>query len=220
MTAPLVGPPQIRSADPPGRGYTCLGNRLLEEWAQAEPHGVTEASARVAEGCGVSRQYVTGWRAGKPVPPKHRQAIHRVTGISIEVWETWELLGREEPEETPPSGEREADGPAAPLGTTAAELRATIQRIDAVLRKRSITPAQEGQLLGKRTTALGALARLEDRQAIEDHPDAEPFLEDVVQALLDVLGPDAPEGIGARVAERLVELQAARAATPRKAAAA
>jgi hypothetical protein len=209
--------PQLRSKDPPGRGYTCLGNRLLEEWAQNEPHGVTEACARLGERCGITRQLVIKWRGGGRVPPKHWGTVADVTGIPVEAWETWELLGREEPE--PASEERPVVEPDAPLGSTPDELRQSAARLKRLAAQPGLTPAQQAALEGKRVTALTALGRLEERQAIHDHPDAADFLDDVAQALEDVLGPDLPPGLLSRLGDRLAELQAARAAAPRKAAA-
>lgn len=209
--------PTLRQKDPPGRGYTCRGNRLLDEWAQNEPHGVTEASARVAEACGVSRPFVGHWRGGKSVPPKHWGNVARVTGIPVEEWETWELLVREEPE--PASEERPTAEPDVPLGTTADELRRSVQRLERLARKPGITPAQAATAEGKRVTALTALSRLEERAAIADHPDFTGLLEDLVAAVVAELGPDAPEGLEARIADRFEALQTARAAAPERRAA-
>lgn len=209
MAPPPLAAPQLRSADPPGRGYTCLGNRLLDEWAHGEPHGVSEASSRVAAACGgISRQLVTAWRnENKRVAPKHWTAIAGVTGIAVEVWETWELLTAEEP--TPASEERPAPAKVA-LNSTREELDSTIQQIDTALRG-GVTDGQRVQLLGKRASALMSRARLEERQAIADHPDFAPLVEDLVLAVRDALGPDAPDGIEARIADELERRQVARA---------
>lgn len=210
-------PSLIQSKDPPGHGYTCRGNRLLDEWAQNEPHGVTEASARIAEACGITRPLVSHWRSGKRVPPKHWQTVQRVTGVDPSEFETWELLGPAEVE--PASEERPLEILDAPLGSTSDELRRSVQRLERLARTPGITPAQAATAEGKRVTALTALARLEERQAIHEHPDAAAFLEDVVRAIEDTLGPDLPPGTLARLGDRLAELQGQRAAGPRKAAA-
>lgn len=178
---------------------------------QAQDVGVSAASAAVGEACGVSRQYVTGWRNGKPVPPKHWPTVARVTGIPVEVWETWELLGPAEAEAAPASEEQPIA--ARPLGSTREELDATVQAIDATLQGPGVTPAQRASLLKGRTSAIVAKARLEERQAIHEHPDFPPLVEDLVAAVRAALGPDAPDGLESRIADELERLQVARAAT-------
>lgn len=216
MTHQESTPSTIRSADPPGRGYTCVGVRLLDEWAQNQDGGVTLASSRVAEACGVTRPAVAGWRTRARPAPRHWPAIERMTGIATSVWESWELLGREDA--APSSEERPVAETAGPLGSTRDELDSTIRQIDAALRG-PVTDAQRVQLLGKRASALMSRARLEERQAIHDHPDFAPLVEDLVAAVRSVFGPDAPDGLEARIADELERLQASRAAPPDRRAA-
>lgn len=217
MTQAASLPSPLRSPDPPGRGYTCVGIRLLDEWAQNEPRGVTEASQRIADACGVTRPAVAGWRTRARPAPRHWETIETLTGVLAASWESWELLGPAEVE--PASEERPLEILDAPLGSTSDELRRSVQRLERLARTPGITPAQAATAEGKRVTALTALARLEERQAIHEHPDAAAFLEDVVRAIEDTLGPDLPPGTLARLGDRLAELQGQRAAAPRKAAA-
>lgn len=172
--------PTIHSADHPGRGYTCTGSRLLDEWAHGEPHGITEACARLAEACGVTRQLVSTWRNEKRPAPKHWATIARVTNLEPRVWETWELLGAPEPE-APPESEKRTTEPAQ-LGTTKAELLETVRQIDRALGG-SLADGARANLLGKRTSALVAVSRLEERGELEDHPDYDAHLELVLDAL-------------------------------------
>lgn len=63
------------------------------------------------------------------------------------------------------------------------------------------------------TTLLRTLrqASAAEGEKLDRHPDYPGFIEDFVTAVLDELGPDAPAGIGGRIADRLEGLQAARA---------
>lgn len=99
-------------------------------------------------------------------------------------------------DETPPASE-ERPLPRD-LGNTRDELRATVQEIDAVRRKGGLTPNQDAALLGKRTSALTALARQEDRCALEDHPDFEVFTDDALRALEATLAQYGVDTTGAR----------------------
>lgn len=98
------------------------------------------------------------------------------------------------------------------LGNTRDELRATAQEIDAVRRKGGLTPNQDAALLGKRISALTALARQEDRCALEDHPDFEAFVDLSLKALEATLAQYGVSRDGARsvFADHLERLEAER----------
>lgn len=204
--------PTLRSADHPGRGYTCVGTRLLAEWV-ADQTLPSAADAAIGDACGVSRTAANQWRdVTKYRPrPKHWEHIARITGgrVPVEAWESWELLGAEP--ETPPASE-DRPTPRA-LGTTHEELRATVQEIDAVRAKGGLTPNQDAALLGKRASVLAALARLEDRTAIEDHPEFDAFLEALLSALERTLVARGIDATGARTefASHLEAIEAERA---------
>ena len=125
-------------------------------------------------------------------------------------------------DETPvtPRVKREDESPPASeerplpreLGNTRDELRATVQEIDAVRRKGGLTPNQDAALLGKRTSALTALARQEDRCALEDHPDFEAFVDLSLKALEATLAQYgvSPDGARSVFADHLERLEAER----------
>ncbi len=150
------------------------------------------------------------------MPPKHWAKVQQVTGIPPEEFETWELLGP--PEQEPASEERPAFAPRE-LGTTLEELWETVAGIDSDLQSKGITVSQRTGLRKARSSALSSIARLEERQAIHEHPDYGPLVEDLVTAVVVELGPNAPDGIEARIADRLEALQVQRGVAPRKAAA-
>lgn len=99
-------------------------------------------------------------------------------------------------DETPPAS-KERPLPRE-LGNTRDELRATVQEIDAVRRKGGLTPNQDAALLGKRATTLSALARQEDRSALEDHPDFEAFTDDALKAIEATFAQYGVDATGAR----------------------
>lgn len=212
----MLLPQTLQQSDPPGRGYTCLGNRLLEEWARSQDVSVSAATEIVSDACKVSRPYAVRWRQTNRPPAKYWATIQQVTGLSPTVWETWELLGREEPEIEPESAKVEK-APPRELGTTRDELRGTVQEIDLARNKGGLTPAQVATLLGKRTSALTALARLEDSTALADHPDFDALLSDVLGALERTLTQYGVDPTGARSAFA-AHLEAVEAERQRRAA--
>lgn len=209
----MTAAPTLRSADPPGRGYTCVGTRLLAEWVADQPL-VSVADTAIGDACGVSRTAANQWRdVAKYRPrPKYWAIIARVTEgrVPQASWESWEHLGT--PEAEPPPASEDRPTPRA-LGTTHDELRATVREIDAVRAKGGLTPNQDAALLGKRASVLAALARLEDRTALEDHPEFEGLLDGILSALERTLAARGIDATGARTefADHLEAIEAERA---------
>lgn len=130
-------------------------------------------------------------------------------------------------EEAPESGPREAveatpSIPAAPeppplppareLAAPDEELRRRAQLLTRHLEREDLEPRQVAQV----SNALASidrlvLARERSERPIDEHPAFEPLLEDLVAAVLDALGPRAPEGIEAEIAEAFERRQAERA---------
>jgi hypothetical protein len=182
---------------PPSPGSTLVGTRLLEEWIEAQSHGATASCAIVAEACVVrGHQLVMQWRGknAKRPAPRHWPVLERVCGIPPLSWETWEKLG---PDEAPPeSGPRETILPE--LGKTPDEIRESVRRSKALLAKGKLSPTQHAAIEGKILSGLGALARLEERQKLEDHPEFEAFADLVHIALERTLRQFGVEPTGAR----------------------
>lgn len=185
-------------------GHARTTAERLRDWLDARPE---VSQSALAARCHVGRQRISDAVKGGAVSLHLRKALERETGIEADAWDA----------DTAPASAPAV--PPRPLGSTRDELADTVSQIDAALRLGGLTPAQKGQLLGKRATVLTAISRLEQGAAIHEHPDADGFLEDVVQAVYDTLGSDAPEGLGSQIAERFLELQTRRAEAPRKAAA-
>ena len=172
----------------------------LHEWLQGR---FTVRSFAVR--CGVSPSYISELRTRGRLPSGElRAAIERETSGEIKATDWLARQYDETPvtprvkreDETPPASE-ERPSPRE-LGNTRDELRATVQEIDAVRRKGGLTPNQDAALLGKRTSALTALARQEDRSALEDHPDFDAFTDDALRALEATLAQYGVDATGAR----------------------
>jgi hypothetical protein len=114
-----------------------------------------------------------------------------------------EARGRETPvDPLPPL--RELRGPLE-------ELRHQAQLLTRQLERPDLTPTQLAQV----SNALRALHRqmtaVREQAPIHDHEAFDGLAEDMVAAVVEELGPDAPDGIEWRIAERFEELQARRA---------
>jgi hypothetical protein len=204
-----------RAAICPDEGWVSCGWLALERWLAAE----STTYKTLGEQIGCSAALIAGWKKGRSVSPAYLPRIERMCNIDPAAWTWW--LRDEPPDATarpsspPPASERRAakePAPDAPLGSTREELDSTIRQIDAAIRG-GVTDGQRVQLLGKRASALMSRARLEERQAIHEHPDFAPLVEDLVLAVRSALGPDAPDGIESRIADELERLQAARGAS-------
>lgn len=198
----------------PDEGWYSCGWRLLESWLAKRER----TYAQLGEAVGCSKGLISGWKNGRPVNAPFLARLEQLCGIPPEAWTWWTQDEPLEAHERPSSPPPESAPRVRRLGTTTEELWETVRGIDEDLRG-EVTVSQRTVLRKARAAALTSISRLEKRQAIHEHPDADGFLEDVVQAVYDVLGPDAPEGIGSQIAARLLELQTKRADAPREAAA-
>lgn len=201
---------------PPLPGSTLVGTRLLEEWIDAQTVGATASCALVAQACEVrGHQLVMQWRGknAKRPAPRHWPVLQRVCGIDPSAWETWEKLGPDEPS-APISGPRAIILPE--LGSTPDELRSSVRRALALLHEKEITVKQKLDAEGRIQVGLSALARLDERASLEQHPDFLPKLEIILDALDATLRKYGVNPVGAR--ESFVEFVDAFEKAPRRAA--
>jgi hypothetical protein len=142
---------------------------------------------------GVSKSLVSLVQNGVRVAsPELRAKCLDAYSIPLADWdvEDPESVAAEALEPPPPVSEKR---PARKLGTTREELWCTVEEIDTELRGGSLSASQRASLLGKRANTLGAIARMEKAQALEDHPDFESFRADILGAMKDAFG----ESLGA-----------------------
>jgi hypothetical protein len=185
----------------PSPGSTLVGTRLLEEWIEAQTVGATASCALVAKACNVRGHHlVMQWRGknAKRPAPHHWPVLLSVCGIDPAAWETWEKLGPDEPAAPPESGPREIVLPE--LGSTPDEIRASVRRALALLREKEITVKQRLDAEGRIQVGLSTLARLEERAALEDHPEFAAKIETILDALDATLRQFGIEPVGAREA--------------------
>lgn len=176
--------PLLRISDPPGRGYTCVGSRLLDEWARNEPHGATEADARVAAACGITRQAVTQWRGGKRPTAKHWTPIQSVTSLDPSVWESWEKLGPDEPEAPAESSTRPIDLPTL-QGPPVERLRILEAWCEARTRSGVGLPLDLDRSVKGIQASLRAQIAAKPIPALHEHPD----WPTAIEAILDAIEP-------------------------------
>jgi transcriptional regulator with XRE-family HTH domain len=214
---PFSPPPlAVQSAvRPDGTDWYSCGWRDLDAWRTERNLTYRE----LADKLGCAAGGITGWKNGRPPSGLHLDRIEALARIDRDAWTWWTqdepLDASARPSSPPPASERRAAAPPAetPLGTTPDELRASASRCKALAKQAGLSPTQQAQLEGKTISALTALARLEERQAIHEHPDFAPLVEDLVLAVRSALGPDAPDGIESRIADELERLQATRSAS-------
>lgn len=119
-----------------------------------------------------------------------RTEIERVTNGEI-TSDSWS-------DASPESGPR--DSAATELGSTPEEIRASVRRSKALLAKGGLSATQHAQIEGKILSGLGALARLDERAALEDHPSFDAFCDLVHLALERTLQQYGVDPKGARTA--------------------
>lgn len=108
------------------------------------------------------------------------------------------------------------------LQTAQQELRYQAQLLTRQLEREDLSPTQLAQVSNALRALHRQMAMLRDNSPIHEHAEFPALLEDIITAVVDELGPDAPEGLEGRVADRYEQLQAARlaeASAPRRRAA-
>ena len=149
----------------------------LSKWLSTEQISFQELARRCS-----SKQNKFDAKAITRVVNEHKKptphlagALERVTGIEVAAWD-----------QRPPESERRPVT-LRELGTTKAELLETVRLIDLALAGKPSDSAL-ANLAGKRTSALLAISRLEERGELADHPDFADFREDIQGAIKDAFG--------------------------------
>lgn len=206
----MMAPPTLRSVDPPGRGYTCRGSRLLFEWVQDQGQ-ISVADEKVGQACGVSRQAARQWRdtsTGSRPRPRYWASIQTTTGIAPEEWETWELLTAEEPQSEPDSSKR----PVAELpelkGSPAERARTLETWLEARARSGHGLSLDIDRSVRALLSSIQAQVRAKPIPDLHEHPDFEAFFDIILGALAKHPGA-AKAVIGALKSRLSVESEAA-----------
>jgi transcriptional regulator with XRE-family HTH domain len=180
------------SAICPGEGWISCGWLAFDAWRVAGGKSYRD----VAEAIGCATGSISNWKAGKPVPALHLPRIEAVSSVPPVAWTFWVRAdGTEEP--APPASEKRSTV-LTELGKTPDEIRASVQRCKKLLAEEKLSPTQHGQIEAKILSGLGALARLEERSKIEDHPDFESFTDLIHVALERTLRQLGVDPTGAR----------------------
>lgn len=190
--------------------------------SKSEEMSIGDALESVSRVCNsIHRTAVHKWRSERRAPEAHRGAIATLTGIAVEAWDTWEPNGEPipDPKADEPKGPKYALAPPRELSTLEDELRRSVQELNRFLEGGALSPTQAAGLHAKKITALASLAKMQADRGIHEHPDFAGLAEDLIAAVVAELGPEAPEGIEGRIADRFEALQAARAAAGERRAA-
>lgn len=179
----------------------------LREWLAARNETLSSFARRAGINVGTLNHLMAGRRNATEV---QELAIAEATGGAIQTWTRAVPLRlvSPDPEVAPPAAA--PSSPPREIGSTAEELRLSLVNLARASEAPGTTPAQRAQLEGRKLAVIRELQRLQGAGGIEEHPDFEGLIEDMVQAVLDVLGPAAPPGVEERIADRLERLQAAR----------
>jgi transcriptional regulator with XRE-family HTH domain len=203
----------------PRDGWISCGWIALEAWAR--PLGLKFRDLGTRFGCASGT--VHNWKKGERTPTEaQRRLVADVTGGAVDVasWLYWlpaEGIERDPPKDEAPPSSRSRAVAIPELGKTPDEIKASVRRCKALAQKTGLSPTQQAQLEAKVLSGLGALARLEERSKIEDHPDFDSFTDLIHVALertLRQLGVD-PAGVRSIFADHL---EAAEAEQQRRAA--
>ena len=192
----------VHADERPGDAWFSCGARALEEWKKRLGLGVRDIAAKV----GCANGSISNWIRGERIPlDGQRRVIEEVTGGEVPAsWWFWWTLGAGLEDDRPsrsapaPVSEKKPVAKRRELGSTHGELVGTVQEIDIALQGSDLADTARANLLGKRTSALVAIARIENNGALKDHPEFEAHKEDIKAALRDLItthGIDLAAGI-------------------------
>jgi transcriptional regulator with XRE-family HTH domain len=185
---PILPPNAVRADERPGLAWFSCGARALDAWKKRLGLSVRDVAARV----GCAHGTISNWTRGERTPlDGQRKVLEEVTGGEVPAswWFFWALgdgLEDDRPSPAPESGPREIALPE--LGSTPDELRASVRRALALLGEKEITLKQRLDAEGRIQVGLSALARLEERAKLEEHPDFAAFRADILGSIEDAFG--------------------------------
>jgi hypothetical protein len=164
----------------PSEGWISCGWTMLDKWREGK--GYRELGRLF----GTSAGNVCTWKQGRVPAKPYLEKLESIADIPPIAWQWWICVDPSKSaassDESPPSsGSRSVEG--VKLGSTLDELRASVERLTAILAKSKLSPAQVATLEGKRISALIAVSKLEQTGKLEDHPEFAQFVRDTIDAV-------------------------------------
>lgn len=178
----------------PSEGWISCGWQMLDKWR--EGRGYRELGRLL----GCSAGNITLFKQGRVPAKPYLEKLESIADIPPIAWQWWICLDPSKaaatkddppPSDPPPSGSRSVEG--VKLGSTLDELRASVERLTAILSKGKLSPAQVATLEGKRISALIAISKLEQSGGLEHHPEFKGFSEDIRASIKEVFSPNADQ---------------------------
>ncbi len=188
-------PPEnsINAEKQPSEGWISCGWQMLDKWR--EGRGYREIGRLL----GCSAGNITLFKQGRVPAKPYLEKLEQMADIPPIAWQWWicvdpsKSAASDEPTaaEPPESGSRSVE--KIKLGSTLDELRASVERLTAILGRGKLSPAQVAQLEGKRISALIAISKQEQAGKLEDHPEFGAFRSDILDAIKEVFSPNADQ---------------------------
>ena len=164
-----------------------VGWQLFDAWRGERGY------REISRDLGCSPGVLSTWKSGRVPAKVYLEKLEKMADIAPIAWQYWVCLDptkaaatSDEPTaaDPPESGSRTIE---AKIGSTLDELRVGVARLNDLLGKSKLSPGQIAQLEGKRISALTAIARLEERGGLKDHPEYDAFCDMALDALDETL---------------------------------
>ncbi len=178
----------------PSEGHVSVGWQMLDKWR--EGRGYREIGRML----GCSAGNITLFKQGRVPAKPYLEKLEGLADIPPIAWQWWICVDpsksaatSDEPTaaDPPESGSRSVE--KIKLGSTLDELRASVERLTAILAKAKLSPSQVAALEGKRISALIAISKQEQAGKLEDHPEFGAFRTDVLDAIKEAFCPNAEQ---------------------------
>jgi transcriptional regulator with XRE-family HTH domain len=161
----------------PSEGHVSVGWQMFDAWRGERGY------REIARDLGCSPGVLSTWKQGRVPVKVYLEKLEKMADIAPIAWQYWVCLdptkaaatSDEPPASNPPASEsRKIQGK---IGATIDELRVGVARLNDLLGRGKLSPGQIAQLEGKRISALTAIARLEERGGLEEHPEFDAFVD-------------------------------------------
>lgn len=174
----------------PSEGWISCGWTMLDKWRGER--GYRELGRLF----GTSAGNVCTWKQGRVPAKPYLEKLESIADIPPIAWQWWICVDPSKSaasSDEPPPSSRSRSVEGVKLGSTLDELRASVERLTAILAKGKLSPAQVAQLEGKRISALIAISKLEQSGGLEHHPEFKGFSEDIRESIKEVFSPNVDQ---------------------------